>query len=334
MRTRRIALLSLLATLAILAAACGEGASSEGDGVVLRYAYRPGDTLSYEVEVAANMTMESSGDAALVAAIDGTMALEITERLKLAFAEGPDPASIQITMTQELIEGSARVVTQGQEQFLPFDQLAANVESEVVVVVDPRGKLLSVSIGGVPLPARLLTELSAMSGSTSLQPQQLGPEFPEEGLSVGEEWETGTATEVLGLGMTQTSRHRVVGEEETLGHSTYRIDSEITTGTMAADLASLIAALRESPGLIREADAAEIDAALGRFEGLGIGLDFVMEESTALMTTWFDPAAGIVVLTTLESPVTMHMTLTGIPGAGEVVVFIEMSTSQQMSLAD
>jgi hypothetical protein len=302
MRTRSAAFLSLLAALAILAAACGEGVSSEGDGVVLRYAYRPGDTLSYDVEVASNMTMESSGDTAFAAAMNGTMALEVTERLELAFAEGPDPASIQITMTQELIEGGARMVTLGQEQFLPFDQLAARVESEIVVVVDSRGKLLSVSIGGVPLPAQLLTELSGMAGSTSLQPQQLGPEFPEEGLLVGEEWETGTAAEVLGLGMTQTSRHRVVGEEEILGHSTYRIDSEITADTITADLASLIAALRESPGLMGEADTAEIDAAFGRFEGLGIGLDFVIEESTALMTTWFDPAAGIVVRSALESP--------------------------------
>ena len=327
------ALYCLLAALAVLTTACGEGAIAEGDGPVLRYAYRPGDTLSYDVELATNMTMESAGETALAAAMNGTMAMEVTERLELAFAEGPDPASIQITMTQELLEGGARMVVLGQEQFIPFDQLAANVESEVVVVIDPQGKLLSASIGGVPLPAQLLTDLSAMTGGTSLQPQQLGPEFPVEGVSVGDEWETSTSAEVLGLGMTQTGRHRVAGEEEVLGRLTYRIDSQITTGKIVADLAGLIAALRESPELMGGADAAQVDAALAQFESLGVGMDFVMEESTAAMTTWFDPAAGIVVRSELESPVTMTMVMTGIPEAGDVAVSIEMSSTQQMTLA-
>jgi hypothetical protein len=221
----------------------------------------------------------------------------------------------------------------GQEQFIPFDQLAANVENEVVVVIDSQGKLLSASIGGVPLPAQLLTDLSAMAGGTTLQPQQLGPQFPEEGLSVGDEWETSTSAEVLGLGMTQTGRHRVTGEEEVLGRLTYRIDSQITTGAIAADLAGLIAALRESAGLVGDTDTAEVEAALGQVESLGIAIDFVMEESTTSMTTWFDPAAGIVVRTTLESPVTMTMTMTGIPEVGEVEVSMEMTSSQQMTLA-
>lgn len=329
MRVRRIAFLALL----VFVAACGAGAPAEGGGVVFRYAYQPADTLSYEVELAMNMTMESSGNAAYVGAMNGTMAMDVTERLNLTFAEGPDPASIQITMTQELLDGGARMTILGQEQFIPFDELAANMENEVVVVVDPQGKLLSASIGGIPLPAQFLTDLSGMGGSTMLQPQQLGPEFPEEGLTVGEEWETTAAATVLGLEITQTSRHLVVGEEELLGRATYRIDSQITTGTIAADLASMIAALRENPGLLAEADSAEVDAAFAQFEALGIGIDFEMRESTTSMTTWFDPAAGIVVQTELESPVAMTMTMTGIPEAGDIAVYIAMTSSQRMTLA-
>lgn len=330
MKTRCAAAVALL----VLAAACGEGTPAEGEGVVFHYAYQPGDTLSYDVEVSANMVMEASGNTAVVGAMNGTMAMSVDERLALAFAEGPDPASIQITMTQELLEGGARMTVAGQEQFIPFDQLAADMENEVVVVVNPQGKLLSASIGGIPLPAQLLTDLGGLGGSTLLQPQQLGPEFPEEGLSVGEEWETTAAATVLGLEITQTSRHRVVGEEEVLGRAAYRIDSRITTGAISADLASMIAALRENPGLLGATDAAEVDAALAQFEALGVGIGFEMQQSTTSMTTWFDPVEGIVVQTQLESPAVMTMTMTGLPEAGDVDVSIQMSSSQRMTLAD
>lgn len=331
MRTRP-ALLALLA-LCMLAAACGEGDGADGEGALLRYAYRPGDALTYDVELAMNMTMTSSGDSALTAAMDGTMAMDVTERLNLAFAEGPDPASVEITMTQELVEGGARMTVAGQEQFIPFDQLAAEIQNEVVVVVDPQGKLLSASIGGIPLPTQFLTDLSGMAGN-SMQPQQLGPEFPEEGLSVGEEWETSTSASILGMDITQTGRHRVDGEQEVLGRATYRIDSQITTGTITADLASMMAALRENPGLLGEMDSAELDAAFEQFASLGIGISFEIRESTTSMTTWFDPVAGIVVQSELESPVAMTLSLTGIPEAGDAEVYMSMNSSQRLTLAD
>src|SRR4030065_312241 len=130
MKTRRIALATPLVVLSALAADCGEGGSAEGEGVVLRYAYLAGDTLSYDVELAANMTMESSGDGALAGAMNTTMAMDVTERRNLDFAEGPEPTTIEITMTQELLDGGARMTVLGAEQFIPFDELAAEKESD------------------------------------------------------------------------------------------------------------------------------------------------------------------------------------------------------------
>ena len=334
MKIRRIALATLLVVLSALAAACGEAGSAEGEGVVLRYAYLAGDTLSYDVELAANMTMESSGDGALAGAMNTTMAMDVTERLNLAFAEGPDPTTIEITMTQELVDGGARMTVLGEEQFIPFGDLAANMENEVVVVVDPQGKLVSASIGGVALPAQLLSDLSGMAGSTMMQPQQLGPEFPEEGLSVGEEWDTTASASVLGLQVTQQSHHRVAGQEEVAGRTTYRIESEIATGTISADLASMMAALSESPGLLGDdVETAEVEASFAQLEASGIGFEFEILGSTTLMTTWFDPVAGIVVQSELESPVTMTMTMTGIPEVGDIDVYMAMTSSQHMILA-
>jgi len=329
MRPRRSILLALL----VLTAACGQGVSADAGGSLLHYAYRPGETLAYEVELATTMTAESTDGASALSAEDWAMDMEVTERLELAFTEGADPATIQITMTQEAIDGEAHMNSSGQEQSIPLDQFTAGLQNEVVVVIDAQGKLLSASIGGTELPAQFLAALSGLSGSTMLQPQQLGPEFPDEPLQVGDEWQTTASGDVLGFTITQTSRHRLAAEEQLLGRTTYRIESQITTGPYAADLAGLLAGLQESPGLLGEADPAQIDAALGQFEDLGIGLEFEMAKSTASLTTWFDPAAGMVVRSELEAPIAMTLRMTGIPEAGDGTMTIEMATSQRMTLA-
>jgi hypothetical protein len=50
------------------------------------------------------------------------------------------------------------------------------------------------------------------------------------------------------------------------------------------------------------------------------------------MTTWFDAAAGIVVRTTVETPMTMRMAMRGVP-EGDLEVVMEMATEQRLTLA-
>jgi hypothetical protein len=328
MRPRRIVFMCLL----ILAAACAEPAAGEPEGTTLRYSYPAGETLSYELVLGVEMTSRAAEPNTALGNVDWAMTMELTERLDLAFAEGEDPATIRITMTQEVLDGEARVTSLGQEQSIPLDQVTAGLENEVVVVVDPQGRLLSASIGGSQLPAQLLAALSGFSGSTLLQPQQLGPEFPDQPLAVGDEWETSASAELLGLTITQTSHHRVAAREELLGNSTYRIESRITTGPYASNLASLLAELRANPGLLGGGDAAQLDDALAQFAAQGIDAEFAMAESTASLTTWFDPGEGRVVRSELSAPTSLSMALGGIPGAGDGTMQIEMSTRQRMTL--
>lgn len=330
MRARRLILAALIALIA-LTAACGSSVTGEAAGDILHYSYRPGEALAYEVELAVEGTSRSNGGA--FGTMDWTMEMDITERLELAFTEGDDPATIRITMTQQVIDGEARTSTMGQEQSIPLEQVTAGLMNQVEVVIDPSGKLLSMSIGGSELPAQLLAAISGLSGSTMLQPQQLGPEFPEDPLTVGDEWQSEGGGEVLGMEMTQTSRHRIVAEEDVLGRRTYRIESRITTGPIMADLAGLIAALQEAPGLFGEGDAAQIEASIGQFDSLGIDLEFELAESTAVLTTWFDPAAGIVVRSHLEAPTTVIIRTAGLPGEGDGTMTVEMATDQRMTLA-
>lgn len=324
----------ILLALILLTTACGQAVSADSGGRTLQYAYQPGETLAYEVDLVTGMTSRTVEGTSGLGGADWSMEMQVTEELALSFAEGADPATIQITMTQEVIDGEARTTAAGQEQSIPLDQFTSGLQNEVVVVIDEQGKLLSASIGGAELPAQFLAALSGLSGSTMLQPQQLGPEFPDEPLQVGDEWQTDASGDVLGLSITQTSRHRLAAEEEMAGRTTYRIESRVTTGRYAADLAGLLAALRQAPGLFGETDAAQIEDSFHQFESLGIDLEFEMAESTASLTTWFDPAAGIVVRSELEAPIVMTLRMAGIPEAGDSVTVIEMDTDQRLTLAE
>lgn len=327
MRTRGAAVLLLLT---VVATACGTGGPEAGPGVVLRYAYQPGDGLSYDLDAALDLDMTASGDAAAAAGMDASMVMSVTARLDLSFALGPTPDTIEITIAEEVLEGGARMTTGGQEVLIPLDELAAEMEQEIVIVVDPQGRPVSATIGGIALPAQFLTGASSFGGG--LTPQQFGPEFPEGSLTVGVEWDTQQSADVLGMAFSQHGRHRVVAQEELAGRPVYRIDSEITTAAFHTDLAGLMEALRQAPDLLAGSDPAELEAGMAQFDSMGVTVEITMEESTATMTTWFDAAAGLVVRSVMETPMTMTMAMRGIPG-GDVEVVMEMTTEQRLTLA-
>ena len=135
MRTRGAA---ALLSLTILCAACGAGGPEAGPGVVLRYSYQPGDTLSYDLDAALDLDMTAAGNSAAAAGMDASMAMSVTARLDLGLALGPTPDTIEITVAEELLEGGARMTSGGREVLIPLDELAAELEQDVVVVVDPQ----------------------------------------------------------------------------------------------------------------------------------------------------------------------------------------------------
>jgi urea transporter len=124
----------------------------------------------------------------------------------------------------------------------------------------------------------------------------------------------------------------VVAEEEIEGRHVYRIDSRLTTGAIRTDLAALLAALAQYPEMLGGSDPAELEAGLAQFESMGVGVAIEMREATSTMTTWFDPAAGIVVRAALDNPMTMTMSMRGIPG-GDVEVIMDMRSEQRLTLA-
>ena len=327
MRTRAAAALLLIATIV---AACGAGGPEAGPGVVLRYSYQAGDTLSYDLDAALDIDMTASGNTTAAAGMDSSMVMTVTARLDLGLAPGPTPDTIEITVAEELLEGGARMTSGGRAILIPLDDLAAEMDQEIVIVVDPQGRPVSATVGGMALPAQLLSGASTSGGR--LTPQQFGPEFPQTGLAVGAEWETEQSSEVLGLAFRQQGKHRVVAQEELAGRLVYRIDSRITTAAIHTDLAALMDAIRQAPELLAGADPADLEAGMAQFGSMGVTVDITVEESTATMPTWFDPAAGLVVRSVTETPMNMTMAMRGIPG-GDVELVMETTTEQRLTLA-
>ena len=153
MRTRGAAALLLLTVLAV---ACGTGGPEAGPGVVMRYSYQPGDALSYDLDAALDLDMTASGNAEAAAGMDASMVMSVKARLDLGFALGPTPDTVEITVAEDLLEGGARMTSEGREVFIPLDDLAAEMEQEAVIVVDPQGRPVSATVGGLALPAQFL----------------------------------------------------------------------------------------------------------------------------------------------------------------------------------
>ena len=329
---RKHATIAILA-LALSAAACGSDPQSGGGGgdLMLRYAYSPGQELSYDVDLSMDMTMESSGGGAIAGSLDTEMLLSVDQRVDLAFSEGPQPDQIEIRMPQELLEGGAQMKVMGQTEYLPMEVLAAELDTTTVVVVDALGQVVEASVGGQPLPTDLLNEFGSLGSGTMLQPQHLGPAFPEHGLAVGGSWTTTTEMALLGFDITQTARNEVVGEEEILGHHTYRIDTVVTTDPIAASMADMLEAMKDSPEMAALSQA-ELDEISNLIEGMGVDLRYRIPLTTIEMTTWFDAAAGVVVRLHLDSNMEMEVSMSNVPGAGELEMTAEMNSTQRMEL--
>jgi len=202
----------------------------------------------------------------------------------------------------------------------------------IVVVVDSLGQVVEASVGGRPLPTDLLNEFGSLGSSTMMQPQHLGPQFPEHGLSVGGSWTTQNTVSLFGIDIEQTARNEVVGEEEILGRRTYRIDTVVTTETIDVSLADLLEAMADSPELLG-VEGADPDEVIAMFEQLGVEVRYRIQRNTAEMTTWFDAEAGIVVRLHITSDLKMEMSMRNIPQADDIEMTIEMNSTQRMELA-
>jgi hypothetical protein len=300
---------------------------------MLAYGYQPGTSLIYDLDQEMSMDMEASGEGASAAfgAGDMSMAMTVSQQLAYDLAEGPEPDTVSLTVTYEILDGSATITAAGQTQFLSFEDVAAQAAvPPVEVTLDSRGEVLDIMVGGESLPAELL-DLGSGFGSTDLfQQPHLGPVFPDEPLEVGDSWEVDLSQSALGFDISQQAEYSIVAEERIAGRETLRIEGTVITDAVEISLADMLEALTETD-LEGAGAAGDLDAQM--FESLGIDIRYRLARSEMAMISWFDPGDGVVVRAEIEMPAAMAITMSGMPDAGgDLSMDIEMEMFQTLSL--
>jgi len=332
-------LVLLLLSFALAAAACGEGTGPAGEEVTLRYAYQPGDSLTYALtqQMTMAMTMTGSGAIGVAGTLDTSMDMDLVSRLEYEIDEGSDPETIRMTIGMTVVEGSGSIETMGRVEELSFDDILSEIgTTEIEMILDAQGDVIEMVVGGHTLPPGLLGDLGDISVFGQIgSPEHIGPQFPDGPIEVGRTWETEVVNDRFGVEVRVVGEHRITGTEVVAGRDTYRIETVTTTDPIVIafdDLVDLIAENAAEFG--QEASAAEIEAAMAMFEILDIEMNYRIDRSTVDMTSWFDPADGVIVRVEWSGPLTMLLEMNNIPESGDVEMSFEMSITQTMQLTD
>jgi hypothetical protein len=308
---RRTAII-VIAMLASVFAACGdEGA---GDGQLLRYGYQPGTTLTYDMSTGVTGTLDVEGDfEPETGSLDVALDMDADAVLRYEFTEGSEPDLLDLTLTMEITGLGGTMDTQGETRNLSLDELGEELRPiEAVFTIDDQGQIVGAAVDGQPLPTELLEGLGA-SPTLLLTPQHFGPELPEDPVAVGDRWETESVVSRFGFEVTTRGEHRVAAEEAVGGRSTLRIESTVETTPLDLGMADLLAATAQEG---EEVDQEMVDLMVEFFESLGGELRAEVAGSTSTMTTWFDPAAGVVVKFEFTQPQAADVAMQGVPEMG------------------
>lgn len=321
--------LGLLLAAVLTVAACGAEPSGSVDGSFLRYSYEPGTSLSYDIESVMFMDMTMTG---FPGASDVSMAMNVDQRLDYSIGEGPTPGTVELTLHQAMTGGSGSVTALGETQYLTPGELGV-VESEIVIVLDELGNLVEAALDGNAIPLDLLGGDAGFGANAFNQPQHGGPVLPDFPVGVGDEWKSEEAFGGFGFEVIQRGRHEVIAEEVHDRRDVVIILSEVTIERTEFDLIEIMEGLMASGYEDPAMSAAELESAMALFQGTGLEMSLEVEKSQSEMTTWFDPAAGVVVRNELEMPMTMTIHMSGIPEVpGDVEMQMTIDLAQTSTL--
>jgi hypothetical protein len=358
--------LSLLTVLVLVLAACTGGgdvsdttdATSETttttteptpEALLLAYSLEPGSSFSYEVTLDQQIDLTTEGDGAAAGdeELPGSMSIALngTSTFTQTVAEGPEPGTFEVTIRGEFTDLDVEGTIDG-EPVEPGDiPDVAEVEPiDLTIIVDEQGNLISEPgqmgdlFGGDP------GGLGGLGGLENLAPgnelgRLVGPPLPDEPVTVGDSWsdtlEVPMPMGLEGNPVTTEIHSEVTGTDMIGGQEVLVIETETITSPIEFDLAEFLigffsAFLGEDAS---EADRAELDALIEDLRFL-----FMIDESVANMTTWFDAAAGLARQAELDSVTHMIMDLNMPDDAtGEMAGFIlDMDVDQTVTyrLAD
>jgi hypothetical protein len=319
---RKTIAVSLLA-VAVLAAGCAQP-STDGEGVTFRYSLDAGDSFTYHNEYAMAMTTEIDG-LPLEDVPQGPIDLDVTAAVtsRYSVADGPEAGTYAVTFSYEDVSELAMTMRSGGEEmtFTEAD-LGGELEgsglplpgSEVVFVVDSSGHVLSVDVDGTSIPLPGLTgQALGGFGSESLF---MGPEMPDEAVSVGDTWTAHWSVELLpGTAMEVSAQSRLVSVETLDGADVYVIETTTTTVPFEVGLGDILAGL----------GGGEISEAPEDFE-----VSMTISPAPNRSTVWFDPARGITVRQEFAGGADMTMSFTAEGESGSMTVHTTMEGTLQI----
>jgi len=331
-------LLLTLLSFALLATACGQGVETTGETVTLRYAYQPGDSLTYALtqQMTVTMAMTGTGEMGIPGTLDMDMDLDLTSLLEYEIEEGPDPETIRMTIGMTIVEGSGAIDTMGRTEEMSFDEILEGVgATEIELILDAQGDVIEILVGGHALPPGLFSDLGDASTFGVGSPQHIGPQFPEGPIEVGRSWETEVVNGAFGIEARAVSEHLITGTEVVAGRDTYRIETITTTDPIVITFDDLVTLITENAGEFgQETSEAEIASAMAAFEILDIEMYYRIDGFKIEMTSWFDAGEGLLVRAEWSGPMTMSMEMKNLPDGGDMEMSFETTMTQTMQLTN
>jgi hypothetical protein len=357
--------LSLVAVLAVAAAACGgntegttttgsdDGTSSTGapaettttaaetpEAVLLSYALEAGDEYRYEVGLDQHIELQASGDASLMGGEDvpGDASVDLagTATFTHVVSDGSEPGTYDVHITGDFADVSVTGVVDGESVDSSEAPDFATLEPiDVTVTVDEQGNLIrDEEAAGDPL-AGMFGDMGAL-GSSAPTPgldlgQFIGPPMSDEEVVVGDTWseeiETpGLTDEPIVTSVTST----VTGVDQVDGIEVLVIESNTSTSLIEFDLAEFFGGMF---GAFLPDDATDVEKA--ELEEMMAQLQFLItiDGSTADSTTLFDAEAGLArqSSTTASTNIAMDMNVPD-EETGEMVGFeMNMTLDQDIT---
>jgi hypothetical protein len=313
MRTRTF---TLVAVLALLVAACGQGGSAEEtttttsappetaaapEAMLLSYSLEEGQTFTYEVDMDQHIDMTAEGDTSSLGEDDipGEMSLTVqgTTTLTHTVEAGPEPGTFAIHITGDL----SGLTFSGEMDGEPVTQddvpdFAGSDPVDVTVIVDEQGNVIPEQNG---LGDDLFGGLGGMDMLNQFGPgagadagQFVGPPFSEDEVTVGDTWSESIEIPTLPGSDPITTKvdSEVLRADVVEGHDVFVIQTDTSTSEVQFDLADILVGFLTAfvPDDASDEDRAQIDEMASQLR-----FAFSIDPQASEMTTWFDYEAGV-----------------------------------------
>lgn len=350
MRSRK---LSIVAALAVVAAACGSSApqaqqqpfglvsaGSEGTPRLLTYDYQPDSSLTYEIFFDTSMDMRSEFPG--MGSNDMSMGMLMGGEMGYAVAPGPQEDSVEVTMTAEFdrfdvshftMDGvdMSNTVTSADMAELQ----GAGAIPTITAVVDSSGEVLELRYGDALVPTDFLGSSSFSDPTGMSMMGMLGPEMPAEEVRVGAEWTTDSSQEVPGFGTVASRTHYwITGEETYNGRDVLVIVSSTDIESLTIDFMEMMEAMMQMDdgSLDAMGMSAEELAEMQRQLFAEIDMSMSISYDELIGTTYFDPVDGLAVWSAVNGDMSGSIEMSAPEGTG--TMSFDMTMDIQLGLVE